>query len=122
MPRKPIAVEDEYPVSEGEIRLTVLVGDRQYGTSMVFLEDDLIANGDIDSVPLGRGSELAGKAVSIYTVVTDVRNKKNEMSVNWILTGGPKKLSIERDATTSKGFGSQMFKAVFDFVAVDADE
>ncbi len=119
MPRKPIAVEDEYAVSEDEVRLTVLVGDRQYGTSMVFLEDELVANGDIDSLPLGKAPGLVGKAASIYTVVTDVRNKKNEMSVTWILTGGPKKLTVEREATTSKGFGSQMFKAVFEFVSAD---
>ncbi len=122
MPRKPISVEDEYPVSRGLVRLTVLVGDRQYGTSMVFLGEELLANGDIDSVPLGNGPELVGREISIYTVVTDVRNKKTDMSVNWVLTGGPEKLTIEREATTSKGFGSQMFKAVFDFVAADEDE
>ena len=116
MPRKPILVEEEYPVSHEEVRLSVLVGDRQYGTSMVFLDGELLANGDIDSLPIGRGTELAGKAVSIYTVVTDVRNKRTEMSVTWILTGGPERLTLEREATTSKGFGSQMFKAVFEFV------
>ena len=117
MPRKPISVEEEYPVTRGLVRLSVLVGDRQYGTSMVFLDDDLLANGDIDSVPLGNGPELLGKAVSIYTVVTDVRNKKTEMSVTWVLDGGRERLTFEREGTTSKGFGSQMFKAVFDFVS-----
>ena len=117
MPRKPIAVEDEYTVSDGQVRLTVLVGDRQYGTSMVFLGDELVANGDIDGLPLGSGSDLAGQSVAIYTVVTDVRNRKTDMSVTWILTGGRKKLTIEREATASKGFGSQMFKAEFDFVS-----
>lgn len=119
VPRKPIAVEDEYQVSGGEVVLSVLVGDRQYGTSMVFVDDELLANGDIDGIPLGSGSELAGRSVSVYTVVTDVRNKKTEMSVTWVLTGGPKKLTVEREATTSKGFGSQMFKAVFEFVEAD---
>lgn len=117
MPRKPIAVEEEYPVGAGQVRLSILVGDRQYGTSMVFIDDDLIANGDIDSVPLGEGAELAGRSVAIYTVVTDVRNRKNEMSVSWVLTGGPKRLTVEKEASGSKGFGSQMFKAVFEFVA-----
>jgi hypothetical protein len=116
VPRKPIAVEDKYPVSDGEVRLSVLVGDRQYGTSMVFVDHELVANGDIDGIPLGRGPDLTGKAVSIYTVVTDVRNKKTEMSVTWVLTGGQKQLTVEREATTSKGFGSQMFKAVFEFI------
>jgi hypothetical protein len=116
MPRKPILVEEEYRVSDDEVRLSVLVGDRQYGTSMVFLDDELVANGVIDSLPVGSGTALIGRTISIYTVVTDVRNKKTEMSVTWVLTGGPKQLSVEKEATTSKGFGSQMFKAVFDFV------
>lgn len=117
MPRKPIAVEEEYPVGAGQVRLSILVGDRQYGTSMVFIDEELIANGDIDSVPLGEGPALEGRSVAIYTVVTDVRDRKNEMSVTWVLTGGPKRLTVEKEATASKGFGSQMFKAVFEFVA-----
>jgi hypothetical protein len=88
MPRKPIAVEKGYAVGPGTVRLTVIVGDRQYGSSIVFLGDELIAN--------------------------DIRNKKTDMSVTWILTGGAKTLKIEKDATTAKGFGSQMFKAVFE--------
>ena len=117
MPRKPIAVEKVYAVGSGTVRLTVIVGDRQYGSSMVFLGKELVANGDIDEVPLGEGSALAGRRVSVYTVVTDVRNKKNEMSVTWILTGGAEPLKVEKDATTAKGFGSQMFKAVFELTA-----
>lgn len=117
VPRKPIAVEDEYQVADDQVRLSVLVGDRQYGSSMVFLDDELVANGDIEEIPLGAGPEIAGRSVAVYTVVTDIRNKKNEMSVTWVLTGGAKRLTVERDATTSKGFGSQMFKAVFELIA-----
>ena len=117
MPRKPIAVEKGYAVGPGTVRLTVIVGDRQYGSSIVFLGDELIANGDIDEIPLGEGPALEGKSVSVYTVVTDIRNKKTDMSVTWILTGGAKTLKIEKDATTAKGFGSQMFKAVFELTS-----
>ena len=117
MPRKPIAVEDEYEVADGPVTLSVLVGDRQYGSSMVFLDDELLTNGDIDEIPIGSGPDLKGRSVSVYTVVTDVRNKKTDMSVTWVLSGGEKRLTVEREATTSKGFGSQMFKAVFEFVS-----
>ena len=117
MPRKPIAVEKNYAVGTDTVRLTVIVGDRQYGSSMVFLDKDLVANGDIDEIPLGEGPALGGKRLAVYTVVTDVRNKKTDMSVTWILTGGAKTLKLEKDATTAKGFGSQMFKAVFELTA-----
>ena len=121
MPRKPIALEKEYAVGDGPVRLTVSVGDRQYGTSMVFLDDELLANGDIDELPIGEGQELAGKTATIYTVVTDIRDKKNEISVNWILTGGVKAKTFERSASAAKSFGSQMFKASLEFIS-DTDE
>ena len=116
MPRKPVSVEAEYTLGDEIVRLTVMVGDRQYGTSMVFLDDELVANGDIDEIPLGAGSDLDGKTVSVYTVVTDVRDRKADMSVTWILTGGKKRLKVEEDGSAPKSFGSQMFKAVFDLV------
>lgn len=114
MPRKPIALRKDYPVGSGQIRLSVLVGDRQYGTSMVFIDDELLANGDIDELPLGAGGAIAGRTLTVYTVVTDVRDKKNDMSVTWILTGGEKTATIERSGSGAKSFGSQMFKAVFE--------
>lgn len=117
MPRKPISVEAEYTLADETVRLTVMVGDRQYGSSMVFLDDELLANGDIDEVPLGNGAELDGKMLSVYTVVTDVRDRKAEMSVTWILTGGMKRLKLEETGAAPKSFGSQMFKAVFDLNA-----
>jgi hypothetical protein len=119
MPRKPIAVEKDYAVGPGTIRLTVIVGDRQYGSSMVFVGKEMIANGDIDEIPLGEGPDLIGKRVSVYTVVTDVRNKRTDMSVTWVLTGGAENLRVEKDATTAKKFGSQMFKAVFDLTSAE---
>ena len=117
MPRKPISVEAEYTLTDDTVRLTVMVGDRQYGTSMVFLDDELVANGDIDEIPVGTGAELDGKVLSIYTIVTDVRDRKAEMSVTWILTGGKKRLKLEESGAAPKSFGSQMFKAVFDLIA-----
>ena len=115
VPRKAIAIEHEYGVGTAQVRLTILVGDRQYGSSMVFLDDELIANGDIDELPIGRGGDLSGRTATVYTVVTDIRDKHNEMSVTWILTGGRKQVTIEKTGSAAKSFGSQMFKAVFEF-------
>ena len=114
MPSKAIASKQEYAVGDAPVRLTVAVGDRQYGSSMVFLDDELLSNGDIEELPLGHGSALGDRTLTVYTVVTDVRDRKNEMSVSWILTGGPKALNVEKSGSASKSFGSRMFKAVFD--------
>jgi len=119
VPRKAVAHKQEYEVAEGPIRLTVVVGDRQYGSSMVFLDQELITNGDIDELPLGTGAELAGRTATVYTLVTDIREKKNEMSVTWILTGGRKKLIAEKTGAATKRSGSQMFKAELHFTTAE---
>lgn len=117
MPRKAVVHEDEYSVEDGPVRLTVVVGERQYGTSIVFLDGEALANGDIDELPLGPGSKIHGKTAEVYTMVTDIRDNTNEMSVSWILTGGRKRIVATESASSPKNFGSQMFKGVFHFTA-----
>lgn len=117
MARKPVLHEQDYEVSEGAVRLTVVVGERQFGSSIVFLDDDVVANGDIDSVVVGDGDKLEGRTISIYTLVTDIRRDADEMAVTWILAGGVHRLSATATGTPAKKFGSQMFKGIFHFIS-----
>lgn len=119
MPKKAVSHEQDYAVDSGTIRLTVIVGDRQYGSSLVFLDDELVANGDIDEIPIGKGDDLVGRTLTVYTVVTDIRDRKTEVSVRWVLTGGRGNLKVGKDGSAGKRFGSQMFKAVFHFTGQD---
>jgi len=109
--------EQDYEVSEGAVRLTVVVGERQFGSSIVFLDDDVVANGDIDSVVVGDGDKLEGRTISIYTLVTDIRRDADEMAVTWILAGGVHRLSATATGTPAKKFGSQLFKGIFHFIS-----
>ncbi len=113
MSRKPVLHEDEYQAGDGQVRLTVIVGEKQFGTSIVYLGHDAIANGDIDQLKLGEGKDLRGKELVVYTLVTDIRNNTDEVAVTWILNGGEHKLSATETGKVSKEFASQMFKAVF---------
>lgn len=113
MAKKAVFHEEDYAVADGPMRLSVLVGERQFGSSMVFLNDELIANGIIDELPVGNGKKLDGSALVVYTLVTDVRDNTDDMSVTWILNGGAHRLSATKTGSASKKFGSQMFKAVF---------
>jgi len=115
--RKPVLHEQDYEVSEGAVRLTVVVGERQFGSSIVFLDDDVVANGDIDSVVVGDGDKLEGRTISIYTLVTDIRRDADEMAVTWILAGGVHRLSATATGTPAKKFGSQLFKGIFHFIS-----
>ncbi|HEX6574136.1 MAG TPA: hypothetical protein VF042_04125 [Gemmatimonadaceae bacterium] len=116
MPRKPVLHEQDYVVSDGPIRLTVVVGERQFGSSLVFVNDDEIANGGIADLSLGDGEKLEGKTLTVYTIVTDVRTDTDDMSVTWILIGGGHRLTSTATGAPAKKFGSQMFKAIFRFV------
>jgi len=111
--RKAVLHEQDYAVSDGPVRLTVIVGERQFGSSMVFVDDDLITTGIVEDLPLGDGKKLKGKTVVVYTLVTDIRDNTDEMAVTWIITGGRRRSSETATGKPAKNFGSQMFKAVF---------
>lgn len=115
MPRKAIAHEQKYVVVDAPVTLTVVVGERQYGSSIVFLDDEMIANGDIRNLTLGRGPALAGRTAMVYTLVTDIRSGTDEMSVTWSLSGGANRASATKSRADAASFGSQMFKGVFHF-------
>ena len=117
LPKKPVLHEQDYVVSDGPIRLAVVVGERQFGSSIVFVDDDVAANGDVEDLLLGEGNKLDGETLVIYTLVTDIRRDVDDMSVTWILTGGAHRVTATATGTPAKKFGSQMFKAVFRFVS-----
>jgi len=113
MSRKPVVHEDEYQTESGQVRLSVIVGERQFGTSVVFIDDKLIANGDIDELKLGEGPDIRGRELVIYTLVTDVRENTDDVAVTWTLYGGEHRISATETAKLSKSFASQMFKGIF---------
>ena len=113
MARKAVLHEEEYAVADGPVRLSVLVGERQFGSSMAFLNDDILATGIIEDLPIGDGGKLGGKTLAVYTLVTDIRDNTDDMTVTWILTGGAHRITGTASGKPAKKFGSQMFKAVF---------
>ena len=115
MARKPVLHEQDYIVEEGPVRLSVIVGERQFGSSMVFIDDEQVANGIVEELVLGDGDKLQGSKCVIYTLVTDIRDNTNEMSVTWIIAGGSHRVMATATGAAPKKFGSQMFKGIFRF-------
>ncbi|HVO72510.1 MAG TPA: hypothetical protein VMT35_00690 [Ignavibacteriaceae bacterium] len=75
---------------EGEIKLTIIIGEAQLGVTSVSLENDLIVNnetGKIEKV-IGRGNALIGKSLFCGSTVTDVRTETNKTSITYRLEGG----------------------------------
>ena len=79
---------EDYAVAAGRVTLSVLVGDGQMGTSVVRLDQEQLAIGDITDLAIGRGPDIAGKQLFVKTVVTDVNDKTNHTSVRYELQGG----------------------------------
>jgi len=77
-----------YTVGTGDVFLTIVVGEAQLGSSVVKLGGKEIGRGEIKELKLGTGSQLAGKKISVKTVVTDTNDKTNHTSVRYALTGG----------------------------------
>lgn len=113
MAKKAVLHEQDYFVSGGTVRLSVTVGERQFGSSIVFLDEEMLANGDIDELDVGKGEDIEGKVLAIYTLVTDVRDNTDQMAVTWILAGGESRVVATAIGAAPKKFGSQMFKGVF---------
>ena len=117
MARKPVLHEQDYIVANGQVRLSIVVGERQFGSSIVFIDDEQVANGIVEELILGEGEALEGSTAFIYTLVTDIRDNSDEMSVTWIITGGAHRVTATATGIPAKKFGSQMFKGVFHFQA-----
>jgi hypothetical protein len=84
-----VSIEKEYVVRNKNVFLALTIGEGQFGTSDVFLEDARVlrASGPV-KVLLGGGSDIAGKTVIVRSVVNDVSSATNRMSVTYRLTGG----------------------------------
>jgi hypothetical protein len=66
------AVQDE-----SDVTLTVIVGDGQFGTSLVNVGTIAFPAGDVTNLSLGKGKDVRNKTLSIKSVVTDTNDKTN---------------------------------------------
>jgi hypothetical protein len=84
----PINSDETYVVGPGRIFLTVLIGNAQIGSSLVKLGEKEIGRGNINNLPIGNGSELVEQVLSIKSIVSDVSDKTNLITVRYTLKGG----------------------------------
>ena len=80
----------DYAVGQGDVFLSVAIGEGQAGTSEVKLGTTqlVVASGAIGNLRIGAGPELKGKTLTIKSAVNDVSTMTNRMSVTYRLTGG----------------------------------
>lgn len=110
-----VKTADTYEIGTEDVFLSLNIGEGQFGTSDVFVEDTSIlrASGSIGRLRLGAGIRLTGKDVLIRSVVTDVSTLTNKMSVTYLLSGGKKDKKIAVKSSVSKPGASLVFETTF---------
>lgn len=77
-----------YTVGTSPVELRVVVGDGQFGSTVVRLDGVEIASGVLGMLQVGKGKDLRGSRLSVSTTVTDVQRSSNRTSVTYALSGG----------------------------------
>ena len=96
----------EFTVTDDDVFLTVTIGEGQLGTSFVFRDNVLLVKGGvvIGSLNLGAGTDLAGAAVSVDSIVNDVSSQTNRMSVRYVIeNGGRRRAELATHEVDSEG-------------------
>ena len=86
---KSINLETEYKVEDEEqVSLSIVIGDAQIGSSIVFLDDNELGRREIEKLNIGLGKDIKGKKIIIESIVKDINNMTNHTSITYILNGG----------------------------------
>jgi len=112
-----VVLHTEYEVGQGDLLLSVVIGEGQLGSSLVRLGERELAIGDVSRLKVGKGSTIAGKQLYIKTVVTDVNDQTDRTSVRYELQGGEVQKVIDLEASVDEEGGSVIYRARFDLKA-----
>jgi hypothetical protein len=109
---------DDYKVGEGDVFLSMRIGEGQTGTTEVLLGTTplVTVSGDIGSLRIGSGADLAGKKLNVRSIINDVMSNTNRMAVTYELRGGTRARNFDADGEVATNFGLLRFRAVFTFV------
>jgi TIR domain-containing protein len=111
-PESPSA-ELTYAVGSKRVLLTSTVGVGQFGTSRISVDDRVVASGSTQPYDLGPAASLAGKRLTVITLVTDVSPKSVRVGIRYRLSGGPRVLDwTVADPMSGKGRARQFRTSV----------
>lgn len=109
-------VRGTYAVGAGEVTLRIVVGEGQFGTSLVRLDTVDLASGTVAMVRIGAAPEIVGKQIAVSTTVTDVQRFTNRTAVQYVLSGGPEQSEFRASGEVDEEGGSIHYVARFDLV------
>lgn len=113
-----VTLNKSYEVRARNIFVSVSIGEGQFGTSDVLLDSQEIlrASGPIGKLLVGNGDGLAGKTLTVRTIVNDVSAATNRMSVTYKLTGGRSTATFTARGRVAQSNDLLAFEANFSFV------
>jgi hypothetical protein len=104
-----------YKVPTDIVKLKVVIGDEQIGSSVVRLNGDLLQMGDIDNLELGLGLDIREKILTIKSIVADVNDRTNHTSITYKLYGGQEDESHTLQETVPNDGDSIVYRAEISF-------
>lgn len=108
-------VERPYAVDADPITLTTIIGEAQIGGSAVFLDNLLIAKGDIQDLSLGPGLLLRERQLFVRTIVSDVNPMTNRTAVTNQLNGGVDAFNLTQMAEAEEAGGLVVYRTFINF-------
>ena len=105
-----------YAVGKGDVFLTVVIGERQLGTSLAKLDGKLLMKGAIKKLKVGKGPGLAGSVLTMKSVVTDINDMTNRTSITIHLEGGAAPASHTLAIEVDQNGDSAIYRVQVDFV------
>jgi hypothetical protein len=113
---KSVSLVTDYEVAAGDVKLSVVVGDAQIGSSIVKLGTKPLAQGEIANLTIGSGPKVKNKPLFVKSVVTDVNDSTNHTSVTYRLTGGRVDQDFLSTATVDENGDSIIYRAKFNLI------
>jgi hypothetical protein len=110
-----VTLARKYKVGTRTVSLSLIIGEGQFGTSDVFIDDERIlrASGSFGKLRLGGGAELAGKTILVRTIVNDTVAQTNRMTLTYRLTGGSPPRRIRGPGQGQQRRRALLFEATF---------
>jgi hypothetical protein len=105
---------EKVALPNGTIRLTILVGNGQIGSSFVFFKGKLLAKGSIEGLELGASASLSGQKLHIETIVTDINPSTDNTVVTYIFRSQTQETAIEEKIKAATN-GKVLYDSDFSF-------
>ena len=106
----------DYEVGAKLVKLSVVIGEAQIGSSVVKLGAKKLGEGDIAGLPVGSGDDIKGRPLFVKSVVTDVNDNTNRTSITYKLDGGKRNQQFVSSGSVEEDGDSIIYRAKFNLV------